>query len=133
MRRGHHGLPSAPFAGLLTVAAVLENLTGKITRLRLLLGCPLETCDKTEPFHPPGELSLLTPAGINDDHPDRAAGMLIDESREQGGMIGFVEEVAADDQIKKTHRGHGLGPITALKMQGRQFVQSIIFLQELIS
>jgi hypothetical protein len=43
--------------------------------------------------------------------------MKIEEPVQQGRMIGLVEAIAADDQIKQPGLGQDLGPVTALEMR----------------
>lgn len=86
------------------IAAVLKDLAFEVAGLGLLRSCSLKTGCKTEMLHFLGELPLLPAAGIDDNHLHQGTGMRINEVGQQAGVIGFVEEVAADDEIKKTHR-----------------------------
>ena len=71
-----------------------------------------ESMPVTQTDHAAGELAPVRPARVADYYLDIVAGMTIDKSRNQVGVIGLVKDIAADHDVEFAQPGIRLVPVT---------------------
>ncbi len=98
---------------------VRDASLASIAILQLLIES-LESMQVTQIGHIHSELRPVRSARITDNDFDVVAGMPIDESRNQVGMIGLVQDIAADHQVEFTELRVFPVPVAGLVLDWRQ-------------